>query len=267
MTYAFRSVTAALLLVLPCSALVSGENQLIDDFWMREKAPKPAQPAAPMEAPRGNKNQLIDDFWMREKAPKPAQPATPVEAPRKNKNQLIDDFWMREKAPRQAAPSRPPVEPRPTPAPPAEAPAVPPPSSVAPQPQRPAAPDTPAPAGQPAGPAETTAAPTSPPADGRIRPDDRISVLVHQVDALSTTGVVTGEGRIEMPLIGPIEVGGLTTEQAEDRIEEALGRDYLQNPRVEVQIQGQGPPEASGPEQGPSPEGAPETVSPSPAGR
>ena len=221
MTYALRSVMIGLLLAVPASAPVGGENQLIDDFWMREKAPRRAQPAAPVQAPRRNKNQLIDDFWMREKAPRHAKPARPPEATRAE------------------------------PAPSTQAPPEPAPSGVASQPQRPANLDTPAPAVQPAAPTGTTesaetsapatvSAPTSPPADGRIRPDDRISVQVHQVDELSTTGVVTSAGRIEMPLIGPVEVAGLTVEQAEARIEEALGRDYLQDPRVKVQFQGQG---------------------------
>ena len=220
MTYALRFVTAALLLALPASAPVSGENQLIDDFWMREKAPTRAQPAAPVQAPRRNKNQLIDDFWMREKAPRQTTPVLPSEGTHAE------------------------------PAPSTQTPTEPAPSGVASQPQRPATLDTPAPAVQPAAPTgatesaeanapATASAPTSPPADGRIRPDDRISVQVHQVDELSVTGVVTSAGRIEMPLIGPVEVAGLTVEQAEARIEEALGRDYLQDPRVKVQFQGQ----------------------------
>lgn len=145
-------------------------------------------------------------------------------------------------------------------------------------PERPATLDTPAPAVQPAATVgntesaeanapETVSAPTLPPADGRIRPDDRISVRVHQVDELSTTGVVTSAGRIELPLIGPVEIAGLTVEQAEARIEEALGRDYLQDPRVEVQFQAQGASEDSEPEGASSPEAAAETVNPGPTGR
>lgn len=243
MTYAFSYVTAALLLVLPAAAPVSGENQLIDDFWMREKAPSRAQPAAPAETPRRNKNQLIDDYWMREKSPSQAKPARPAKET-------------------HAEPARG-----------AQTPSLPPPSGMASQPEQPATLDTPAPAVQPAATVGTTesaeanapapvSVPASPPTDGRIRPDDRISVQVHQVDELSVTGVVTSAGRIEIPLIGPVEVAGLTVEQAEARIEEALGRDYLQDPRVKVQFQGQGVSEESQPEGASSPEAAAATVNP-----
>ena len=39
-----------------------------------------------------------------------------------------------------------------------------------------------------------------------------------------------------MPLIGSVRVAGLTHEQAEQLIEEKLGKDYLQDPQVNIDI-------------------------------
>jgi len=213
-------VTAALLLVLPSSsAVMAGDNQLIDDFWMREKAPRQAQPAPPAEALRKNKNQLIDDFWMRKKAPRQGQPARPVEAPHPIRGTPVET----EAAPATSASTEASQsEPAGRVEPPVQAPVPDPVATVEPA-------------------VMTPSAPASTPQDGRIHPNDRISVQVHQVDELSTVGAVSEDGRFEMPLIGPIEVAGLTTEEAEARIADALGRDYLQDPRVRVQVQGRGP--------------------------
>lgn len=68
----------------------------------------------------------------------------------------------------------------------------------------------------------------------RISAGDVLSVTVFQVADLSTEKRVNERGVIVLPLIGPIEVAGLTTEEAERRIEQALGRDYLQNPQVNI---------------------------------
>jgi polysaccharide export outer membrane protein len=68
----------------------------------------------------------------------------------------------------------------------------------------------------------------------RIAAGDVLTVTVFQVDELSTEERVGASGVIVMPLIGPIQVSGLTTEQAEAKIAAALQKDYLQNPQVDV---------------------------------
>lgn len=68
----------------------------------------------------------------------------------------------------------------------------------------------------------------------RISPGDVLTVTVFQVEDLSTEQRVTERGVIVLPLVGPIAVAGLTTEQAKGRIEQALGKDYLQNPQVNI---------------------------------
>lgn len=149
-------------------------------------------------------------------------------------NQLIDDFWMKGSAPRQAEPARPAKTPGALHADapgkvPGPAPAGSPTKALAPV-QSPAPPQAQVPTN------DAVPAATPEPASNRIRPNDRLSVEVLKVDELSVTRAVNQDGQILMPLIGAVEVAGLTTEEAEQRIEEILGRDYLQDPRVRIRL-------------------------------
>lgn len=67
-----------------------------------------------------------------------------------------------------------------------------------------------------------------------ISAGDVLKVTVFQVEDLSAEERVNPSGSIVMPLIGTVPVAGLTTEQAERRIEDALGANYLQNPQVDI---------------------------------
>lgn len=70
----------------------------------------------------------------------------------------------------------------------------------------------------------------------RIGPDDVLRIEVFAVDELSTVERVGEAGEIVMPLIGPVQVGGLTPLEAEAKIAAALAKDYLQDPQVNVFI-------------------------------
>ncbi|WP_462322390.1 polysaccharide biosynthesis/export family protein [Halochromatium sp.] len=67
-----------------------------------------------------------------------------------------------------------------------------------------------------------------------ISAGDVLKVTVFQVEDLSTEERVNPSGSIVMPLIGAVPVVGLTTEQAERKIEQALGTNYLQDPQVDI---------------------------------
>lgn len=67
-----------------------------------------------------------------------------------------------------------------------------------------------------------------------ISAGDVLKVTVFQVDDLSSVERVNPSGSIVMPLVGPVPVVGLTTEQAERRVEQALGANYLQDPQVDI---------------------------------
>ncbi len=70
----------------------------------------------------------------------------------------------------------------------------------------------------------------------RIGPMDLIEVEVFQAGELSRTARVNTQGYVSLPLIGPVKVAGLTTGEAERRIEKVLGEKYLQDPHVTVFI-------------------------------
>jgi len=82
--------------------------------------------------------------------------------------------------------------------------------------------------------------------DYRIKPHDRISVMVYQYPELGTTtqsgtqrdnGIeVTSRGTVMLPLLGRIRVAGLTKEVLEDRLYRLYG-EYLENsPAVKVEV-------------------------------
>lgn len=91
-------------------------------------------------------------------------------------------------------------------------------------------------------PYNTTLAPPDAPsktaleADYRIAPLDTLKVAVFQVADLSGEFEVDLTGNIAMPLIGNVRAVDLTTDELDQRITQALGAKYLQNPDVSVGI-------------------------------
>ena len=68
----------------------------------------------------------------------------------------------------------------------------------------------------------------------RIGKDDLIEITVFEVPELGSTPRVTAAGTISLPLIGPIEVAGHTPQELERSIEEALKKNYVNDPHVTV---------------------------------
>ena len=68
----------------------------------------------------------------------------------------------------------------------------------------------------------------------RISAGDVLKVNVFQAEELSSEERVNDSGAIVMPLIGPVQVAGLTTDAAERTIEAALAKDYMQDPQVDI---------------------------------
>jgi polysaccharide export outer membrane protein len=65
-------------------------------------------------------------------------------------------------------------------------------------------------------------------------PNDVLDVDVFQADSLDRTVQIDASGRINLPLIGPIEAAGKSVRTLEKEIETAYGRNYLQDPDVTV---------------------------------
>lgn len=87
---------------------------------------------------------------------------------------------------------------------------------------------------------------TSPPAttnpavptnlDVQIGSEDLLEISVFELPQFSVSSRVSGDGTITMPLVGSIEVRGLTKKQVEDKIADALEAKYVNDANVSVTI-------------------------------
>ena len=68
--------------------------------------------------------------------------------------------------------------------------------------------------------------------DYRIGVEDLVEIQVFGVEQLSRTVRVNSLGLISLPLIGSLEIAGLTAQEAETLVARRLGDNYLQNPQV-----------------------------------
>jgi polysaccharide biosynthesis/export protein len=66
---------------------------------------------------------------------------------------------------------------------------------------------------------------------------DVLKVLVYDNDDLTTTVRVSGEQMITIPLIGPLNIKGLSISQIEDKIKTLFADGYLINPHVSIFIE------------------------------
>ena len=78
----------------------------------------------------------------------------------------------------------------------------------------------------------------SPPAspEYRVGPGDVLEVTVFGNDDLSRTATIQTSGVIALPLLGEVEVAGLTLPEVQRKLATLLARDYLVNPQVEVKV-------------------------------
>ena len=83
----------------------------------------------------------------------------------------------------------------------------------------------------------TPAAPIAGAAEAyRLGPDDRIQVAINGDPELTRQFVVGSDGKIAAPLLGVVSVGGLSVAAASAHITELLARDYLVDPKVDLQV-------------------------------
>ena len=70
-----------------------------------------------------------------------------------------------------------------------------------------------------------------------LRPSDVISVTVFREEGLSLPSVsIAADGRVSVPLLGPIQVAGMTASALEAQLEQALNARYLREPEVTVNV-------------------------------
>ena len=72
--------------------------------------------------------------------------------------------------------------------------------------------------------------------DYRIGPQDLLEVQIYGVDGLKRDARVNWRGVISLPLIGMVEVAGLTGEEAEALIAARYEKDFLRDPQVSLFI-------------------------------
>jgi polysaccharide export outer membrane protein len=91
----------------------------------------------------------------------------------------------------------------------------------------------------PAGPDSPAVPPPPAPAtvgDYEVGPGDVIEVAVYGNDDLSRIPTVQTNGSISLPLLGEVQVAGLTIAEVQRKITNLLAKDYLVNPQVEVKV-------------------------------
>ena len=71
----------------------------------------------------------------------------------------------------------------------------------------------------------------------KIQPEDVLSITVYEHDDLKTKARVSTNGKISFPLLGKVEVAGLTVQEVEDYLKFALEEDYLVKADTQVFIE------------------------------
>jgi polysaccharide biosynthesis/export protein len=75
---------------------------------------------------------------------------------------------------------------------------------------------------------------------------DRLRVAVYQEEDLTTLTRIDARGRVNLPLIGEIVIGGMTVTEAQGTIENAYKeRRFLRNPQVTINVEEYAPREVS----------------------
>lgn len=70
----------------------------------------------------------------------------------------------------------------------------------------------------------------------RLGTGDKVRVTVFGEKDLSGDFDVNDQGMVALPLVGPTKLAGRTISEAEAQITQSYGKDYLVNPRVNVEV-------------------------------
>jgi len=79
-------------------------------------------------------------------------------------------------------------------------------------------------------------APTPPARTYVVGPNDLLLIKVYRQDDLESRVRIAADGTSTLPLLGTINLGGKTLEEATAHVRELLEKDYLVNPQVSVTI-------------------------------
>jgi polysaccharide biosynthesis/export protein len=70
-----------------------------------------------------------------------------------------------------------------------------------------------------------------------LAPGDRLRIIVFGQENLANIYTIDTEGRVAIPLIGPVKVAGGTTQDAARAIEAKLRNGFIREPKVTVEIE------------------------------
>jgi polysaccharide export outer membrane protein len=70
----------------------------------------------------------------------------------------------------------------------------------------------------------------------RLGPNDVIRIQVFGEDDLTVEGKISGDGTMNVPLLGPVRIGGRTAQEVRDEMTTRLAEGYIRQPKVAVYI-------------------------------
>ena len=70
----------------------------------------------------------------------------------------------------------------------------------------------------------------------RLGPGDVLEIIVFEVEELSKPAVISPDGAVVLPLIGAVEVAGLTTREAAARLRELYSNNLIRDPQIAVSV-------------------------------
>ncbi len=94
--------------------------------------------------------------------------------------------------------------------------------------------------GPPAAPPQAPPVESIVPEEPPVGAEDLLEISVFEIPDLTRTVRVSRQGTISLPLLGEIEVGGLTPMELEGRLRDELSKKYLENPQVSVFVKEHG---------------------------
>ncbi len=85
-------------------------------------------------------------------------------------------------------------------------------------------------------PADESRAALAPHPAYRLGPGDVVDIHVFEVEELSKPAVLSPEGMVSLPLVGSVELGGLTARQAAQRLRELYASNFLRDPQISLTV-------------------------------
>ncbi len=76
----------------------------------------------------------------------------------------------------------------------------------------------------------------APTAAYRLGPGDVIDIAVFEVEELSKPAILAPDGTVTLPLVGVVELGGLSTREAGERLRSLYADHWIRNPQIAVAV-------------------------------